>query len=93
MQEYLKKVNFACFCVFITMPWAKKLTEFQKGQIVALSSSGLTSQAMAKKIGRSETLVNNFLNLNDNYGKKNFGAGLKLCHPERNQQFWDLLQQ
>lgn len=75
------------------MPRAKRLTEFEKGQIVALSSSGLSSRDIAEKIGRSKTVVNNFLSLKDNYGKKIREAGLKRCHPEVKGEFCDLLRQ
>ena len=67
----------AYFWVFTIMPRVKRLTEFGKEKISSLSSSGLNSSAIAKKIGRSKTVVNNFLNLNDNYGKRNSGGSPK----------------
>ena len=56
------------------MPRTKRLTEFKKGQTVALSSSGLNSQTIAKKMGRFKTIVENFFNLNDNYGRSESGG-------------------
>ena len=58
----------------------------KKGQIVALSSSGLNRRAIAKILVRSKTVISNFLNLNDKYGKRRSG-GLKFYHPERNEEF------
>ncbi|KAF8783447.1 Transposable element Tc3 transposase like protein [Argiope bruennichi] len=52
----------------------KKLTDRERGQIEALSSTGMSSRAIAIKIGRSKTVVNNFFKLKDNYGKKNTGG-------------------
>jgi hypothetical protein len=49
----------------------KKLTAHERGQIEAFSSMGMCSRTITKKIGRSKTVVNNFLKLKDNYGKKN----------------------
>ncbi|GIY90917.1 transposable element Tc3 transposase [Caerostris darwini] len=37
----------------------------------------MSSRAIAIKIGRSKTVVNNFLKLKDNYGKKNTGGRSK----------------
>ncbi|KAF8788793.1 Transposable element Tc3 transposase like protein [Argiope bruennichi] len=56
------------------MAKCKKLTDRERGQIEALSSTGMSSRAIAIKIGRSKTVVNNFLKLKDNYGKKNTGG-------------------
>ncbi|KAF8790652.1 hypothetical protein HNY73_005640 [Argiope bruennichi] len=49
------------------MAMGKKLTDRERGQIEALSSTGMSSRAIAIKIGRSKTVVNNFLKLKDNY--------------------------
>ncbi|KAF8786459.1 Transposable element Tc3 transposase like protein [Argiope bruennichi] len=56
------------------MAKSKKLTDRERGQIEALSSTGMSSRAIAIKIGRSKTAVNNFFKLKDNYGKKNTGG-------------------
>ena len=52
------------------MPRAKRLTEFEKGRIVELTSSGLRCWDIAKNIRRSKLVVHNFLQLDGNYGKK-----------------------
>ncbi|KAF8791689.1 hypothetical protein HNY73_003382 [Argiope bruennichi] len=56
------------------MAKGKKLTDRKRGQIEALSSTRMSSRAIAIKIGRSKTVVNNILKLKDNYGKKNTGG-------------------
>ncbi|KAF8792721.1 hypothetical protein HNY73_004290 [Argiope bruennichi] len=58
------------------MAKGKKLTDRERGQIEALSSTGMSSRAIAIKIGRSTTVVSNFnfLKLKGNYGKKNTGG-------------------
>ncbi|KAF8796149.1 Transposable element Tc3 transposase like protein [Argiope bruennichi] len=56
------------------MAKGKKLTDRERGQIEALSSTGMSSRAIAIKIGRSKTVVNNFFKWKDNYGKKNTGG-------------------
>ena len=55
------------------MPQAKRLIEFEKGRIVELSSSGLSNRATAKSTNRSKSVVHIFLQLRDNYVKKNSG--------------------
>ena len=50
------------------------MIEFEKGRIVELSSSGLSCPAIAKGIRRSKTVVHYFLQLSDNYIKKNPGG-------------------
>lgn len=65
------------------MSRAKRLTDFEKGQIVALLSSGLSSGVVTKKIGSFETGLNYFLNLKDNYGKWSTGGS-----PIRLYQTW-----
>ena len=72
------------------MPRAKRLTEFEKGGIVELSSSGLSCQAIVKSIKRSKTVVHDFLQLNDNYGKKILEENLKHYHPEEKKEFCNL---
>ena len=72
------------------MPRAKRLSEFEKGRIVELTSSGLSCRAVAKNIRRSKTVVHIFLQLSDNYGKKNSGEDLKRYHPEGREEFCNL---
>ena len=50
------------------MTRGKILTEFEKGQIASLSSSGLTNRAIVKKIEISKTFINNFVNLDHTRG-------------------------
>ncbi|KAF8763116.1 hypothetical protein HNY73_021331 [Argiope bruennichi] len=56
------------------MAKGEKLTDRERGPIEALSSTEMSSRAIAIKTGRSKTVVNNFLKLKDNYGKKNTGG-------------------
>ena len=63
----------------------KRSAEFKKGQIVVLLSSGLNNQTIEKEIGRFKTVVNNFLNLNINNGKRNSGGRPKAL-PSRKEQ-------
>ena len=76
-MRIFEKDNYCLFLSLNIMTKAKTLTKFVKRQIASLPSSGLTNQAIAKKIGRSKTVVNNFVNLNDNYGKRNSRGRLK----------------
>ncbi|KFM58041.1 Transposable element Tc3 transposase, partial [Stegodyphus mimosarum] len=62
-----------------------KLTDRERGEIEALSSTGMSSRAIAIKIGRSKTVVNNFLKLKDDYGKKNTGGRAKAL-PSRDER-------
>ncbi|XP_035207491.1 peptidase M20 domain-containing protein 2-like [Stegodyphus dumicola] len=61
------------------MAKGKKLTDRGRGEIEALSSTGMTSRAIVIKIGKSKTVVKNFFKLKDNYGKKNTGGRPKAC--------------
>lgn len=47
-----------------------RLSEKEKGKIDLLKSEGFSNREIAKKIKRSPTVVNNYVNLNDNYGLK-----------------------
>lgn len=48
----------------------KPLSDFEKGQIAAFNKAGLSSRNIARQIGRSPHVVNNFLHLGSKYGKK-----------------------
>lgn len=48
----------------------KPLTDFEKGQIKGYIESGLKHYEIAKKIGRSQNVVSNFLRNEADYGKK-----------------------
>ena len=75
MLEYKIKIIGNCdYCLFLyiyKLPRAKRLTKFEKGRIVKLSSSALSCRAIAKTIRRTKTVAHIFLQLSDNYGKIN----------------------
>ena len=73
--------------MFTIITRAKRLTGFGKGQIVALSLSGLNTPDIVKKIGKSKTIVKIFFYLNDNQGKRNFGGRPKALPSRGKQQF------
>jgi len=45
----------------------ERLSEVEKGKILAFKETGLTNHAIAKKIDRSSSVVDNFLKKNDKY--------------------------
>lgn len=51
---------------------AKKrfLSDSEKGQIRAFKEEGLSNREIARRIGRSSTVVDNFVTKGDEYGKK-----------------------
>ena len=55
--KYLKKVIIVYFCVFTSMPGAKRLTECGNQQIIAVSLSQLISRVTLKNIERSKTVI------------------------------------
>lgn len=65
------------------MPRGKFLSEFEKGAIIAYSSEGLSSRAISERIGRSKTVINNFLANKESYGKNNAGKGRPYKPSER----------
>ena len=80
----------ACFRIIYKMPRAKSLTEFEKALIIELSSLGLSCLAVAKTVRRSRTIVHNFLQPSDNYGKKVLEEDLKHYDPEGREEFCNL---
>lgn len=48
----------------------KALSEYQKGQIDALQREGKTLRDIGEAVNKSKTVVGNYLNLGENYGKK-----------------------
>jgi len=52
------------------MPRGKELTEFEKGEITGFATAGKSSREIGDLIGRSKTVVNNYLKLRENYGSK-----------------------
>ena len=59
------------------MPLGRLLTEFEKGRICGLSTSGMSNRKIAAMIGRSATVVDNYLRDPENYGQNHAGEGLK----------------
>ncbi|XP_067118927.1 uncharacterized protein [Centruroides vittatus] len=60
------------------MPRDTHLTDFEKGQIVALGSTGLSLQAIANSIKCSKKIVQHYLSNPANYGPK-----CKSGHPSK----------
>lgn len=61
------------------MPRAKPLSHFERGQVTELSDLGYSSRAIAERLGRSKTVVNNFLKDPGQYGtKKSAGRPKKI---------------
>jgi transposase len=54
----------------VVMPRGTELSDFEKGQIQALQGTGLSNRVIAKRLGRSHTIVDNFIKKGDGYGKK-----------------------
>ena len=54
------------------MPKGKKLSQFEKGQVIALSKEGLSHREIAKKLGRSRASIDNFF-------KRSYQIQLKKC--------------
>jgi len=52
------------------MPRAKMLSDYERGQIDALTAEGMSSRKIANRIKRSKTVVNNYLADRKNYNKK-----------------------
>lgn len=59
---------------------AKKLTVFEKDRIVSLQKQGLSQRAIAAKVGRSKTVIRNYLTDTEGYGsKKSSGRPTKIA--------------
>ena len=56
------------------MPSGKILNDFEKGQIQAMFDENVAKREIARRIGRSEKVVRNFLAKKEEYGKKNKGG-------------------
>ena len=52
------------------MPRKKPPTFEERGKILAFKETGLSNRAIAKKINRSHSVVDNFIRLKENYNKK-----------------------
>lgn len=67
------------------MPLGKSLTEYEKGVISALNEENLPLRAIARKIGRSLCVVQNFLACPEEYGStKRSGGKRKLSGSAEN---------
>ena len=47
-----------------------KLSEFEKGEITALQRVGKSQREMSKALGRSETVIYNYLKSTNKYGTR-----------------------
>lgn len=56
------------------MPKRNKLSDFEKGQIQAFDAENKSHREIARLIGRSPTVVDNYLRNTAEYGKKNPGG-------------------
>ncbi|XP_076647161.1 uncharacterized protein LOC143355876 [Halictus rubicundus] len=59
------------------MPRGKLLTSEEKASIDAYKDKGCSNRSIAKKINRSRTLIDNYINLGEEYGKKHPTGGNK----------------
>ena len=61
------------------MPKGKRLSEYEKGKIDGLKEEGWSNRKIAEEIGRSRCVIDNYINLRENYGqKKSSGRKRKL---------------
>jgi transposase len=72
------------------MPRGKYLNSPEKAVIKSLSKRGASSRDIALEIGRSKTVVNNFLAKGDDYGKKAKTAGNTKITQRQKQQLLSL---
>jgi len=63
------------------MPRAAKLSQLERGRIVELQKQGLPQRAIAAEVGRSKTVVYNFLRDPDIYGKSKSSGRPKTISP------------
>lgn len=68
------------------MPLGKQLTDFEKGQIKVYSESGLSLRQIANNIGRSHTVVQNYLKQEDRYGKNIRPGRPQILSPQNKRQ-------
>lgn len=69
------------------MPRGNSLTEYEKGQIKAYLETGLTVNQISIRLRRSCCVINNFIQLRDNYGKNNNKRGRKPLLNDRDKRF------
>ncbi|GJQ82452.1 hypothetical protein Trydic_g11864 [Trypoxylus dichotomus] len=65
------------------MPRGKLLTEEEQNRIRYYKGAGLSNRAIAKKLGRSHHLINNFTNLGDSYSKNRAKGNNQKLTPEQ----------
>lgn len=63
------------------MAKAKKLSLFERGRVVELHKQGLSQRAIAAEVGRSKTVIWNFLNDPEGYGTKKSSGRPKKISP------------
>ena len=74
------------------MPEGKKLSEFEKGPIIALSNEGLSHHEIANKIERSRATFDNFMKDPNKYNSKNSGGCSKVLSPRDKRVILGYLQ-
>ena len=56
------------------MPHGKLMSHYEKGQINAFITCGKNKLQIAKLLGRSPTVIRNYLNNQENYGQNHKGG-------------------
>ena len=69
------------------MPLGRLLSEFEKGRISCLCTSGMSNRKIAAKIGRSPTVVDNYLRDPENYCQKHGGGRQKAMTDKSERKF------
>jgi transposase len=68
------------------MPAGQYLTDIEKGQIIGYYNSGKSQREIGRLIGRSQTVVKNFLRKKENYGIKKPTKGNSKLSPSDKRQ-------
>ena len=58
----------------LSMPLGRLLSDYERGQISGLATSGMSNRAIAKVIGRSASVVDNYIKDPENYGQNHAGG-------------------
>ena len=69
------------------MGTGKRLTELEKGKILAYKSEGLSNRSIGKKIHRSHTVINNFFKKRRSMAVSKSLEDQKLILPEMKEGF------
>ena len=56
------------------MPLGKRLNKYEMGLIDGYKAVGMSQREIARSIGRSPSVVTNYMRLKEDYGKKNCGG-------------------